>query len=61
MHFGQKAKHVKTTVNVNQIDALSNNSDLEKANKLIKELKANISALEEKIQSQTLNGGKAVA
>ena len=45
LHFGQKAKNVKTKVNVNEINALNssntstNTVELERANSLIAELK----------------------
>ena len=44
LHFGQKAKNVKTKVNVNEISLLNTSSstngvELEKANSLITELK----------------------
>ena len=43
MHFGQKAKHVKTKVNVNEISQLNSSAnqsvELDKANSVIAELK----------------------
>lgn len=35
LHFGQKAKHVKTTVNVNEVQQINTSPELEKANQLI--------------------------
>jgi len=48
LHFGQKAKNVKTKVNVNEISQSTGNStvELEKANKLISELQEKIKGLE---------------
>jgi centromeric protein E len=38
LHFGQKAKHVKTTVNINEITQSSSSPELEKANRMIEDL-----------------------
>ena len=48
MHFGQKAKHVKTTVNINEIGQIPTTLDMEKATKLIAELKHKIKEYEMK-------------
>jgi len=42
IHFGQKAKHVKTTVNVNEVSISNSNPEVERANKEIQELKVTI-------------------
>jgi len=53
LHFGQKAKHVKTTVNVNEINqGLFNGQlgpEMEKAQKEISDLKAKLKDFETKI------------
>ena len=49
LHFGQKAKHVKTTVNVNEINSSTQNPEMEKALKEIKELRAKLKEYEIKI------------
>ena len=52
LHFGQKAKNVKTKVNVNEINALNssnastNSVELERANSLIAELKDRLKLFE---------------
>ena len=48
LHFGQKAKNVKTKVNVNEISQNNGNSsaELEKANKTISDLQEKIKGLE---------------
>lgn len=35
LHFGQKAKHVKTTVNINEVTHINQSPELEKANQVI--------------------------
>ena len=59
LHFGQKAKHVKTTVNVNEINqGLFNGQmgpEMEKAQKEILDLKAKLKEFETKVlELQTL-------
>jgi len=53
LHFGQKAKHVKTTVNVNEINqGLFNGQmgpEMEKAQKEIQDLKAKLKEFETKV------------
>lgn len=53
LHFGQKAKHVKTTVNVNEIsNGLFNGQlgpEMEKANKEISDLKSKLKEYEQKM------------
>ena len=53
LHFGQKAKHVKTTVNVNEINqGLFNGQmgpEMEKAQKEILDLKAKLKEFETKV------------
>lgn len=53
LHFGQKAKHVKTTVNVNEIsNGLFNGQlgpEMEKANKEISDLKLKLKEYEQKM------------
>ncbi len=53
MHFGQKAKHVKTTVNVNEINQGLFNGlmgpEMEKAQKEISDLKAKLKEFENKV------------
>jgi len=44
--FGQKAKNVKTTVNINEIPSAGGEKDLEKAYKTISQLKTRIAELE---------------
>ena len=49
LHFGQKAKHVKTKVNVNEIsqaNSANNSMELEKANSVIAELKDRLKLIE---------------
>ena len=50
LHFGQKAKNVKTTVNINEVVSAASKSDsvaqLEKAQKLICTLQAKIKQFE---------------
>jgi len=41
LHFGQKAKHVKTTVNINEIKS-SPEIDMDNATKLIAELREKV-------------------
>lgn len=53
MHFGQKAKHVKTTVNINEIGQIPTSLDMEKATKLITELKHKIKEYELKFTEPT--------
>jgi len=38
LHFGTKAKHVKTTVNINEVNQANSSPELEKANQLIQHL-----------------------
>lgn len=47
LHFGQKAKHVKTTVNINEVSQLNSSPELEKANQVIQ-------GLQEKLQEYEL-------
>jgi hypothetical protein len=53
LHFGQKAKHVKTTVNINEISQSFNGQnsgpEMEKALKEIQELKSKVKEYEDKI------------
>lgn len=50
LHFGQKAKHVKTTVNVNEISQGSHTGpEMEKAHKEITDLKAKLKDYELKM------------
>lgn len=52
LHFGQKAKHVKTKVNVNEISQLSTSNqsvELEKANSVIAELKDRLKIFESSV------------
>ena len=49
LHFGQKAKHVKTKVNVNEISQSSDSPELEKANQMIMELKERLRKFEDKL------------
>lgn len=53
LHFGQKAKHVKTTVNVNEISQISGygqfGPEMEKAQKEISELRGKLKEYETKI------------
>ena len=48
LHFGQKAKHVKTKVNVNEISQLGANQsmELEKANSVIADLQKRLKMFE---------------
>jgi Holliday junction resolvasome RuvABC DNA-binding subunit len=48
LHFGQKAKHVKTTVNINEIKS-SPEIDMENATKLIAELREKVRQFEERM------------
>lgn len=49
LHFGQKAKHVKTTVNVNEISQVGQSPEMEKAQKEIIELKMKLKEYEQRI------------
>ena len=49
LHFGQKAKHVKTTVNINEVAQMNNSPELEKANKVIASLQEKLAEYELKI------------
>jgi centromeric protein E len=49
LHFGQKAKHVKTTVNVNEISSLTSGPEMDKALKEILHLKQKLKDFESKI------------
>ena len=54
LHFGQKAKHVKTKVNVNEISQLNTTNqsqELERANSVISELRERLKLLETKLVS----------
>ena len=59
LHFGQKAKHVKTTVNVNEISQFSSaqfGPEMEKAQKEINDLKLKLKEYEFKvIEMQSLS------
>ena len=58
LHFGQKAKHVKTTVNINEISQIQSGPEVEKAHKEINELKAKLKEYESKmmeLQSSSLS------
>jgi centromeric protein E len=48
LHFGQKAKHVKTTVNINEIKS-SPEIDMDNATKLIAELREKVRQFEERM------------
>ena len=62
LHFGQKAKHVKTKVNVNEIsqgNSSANNSiELERANSVITELKERLKMYEAQILQKPGSAGK---
>ncbi len=58
LHFGQKAKHVKTTVNVNEISQIQSGPEMEKAQKEISDLRAKLKEFEQKVielQSQSVS------
>lgn len=39
LHFGQKAKHVKTTINLNEVSSMAQSPELEAASRDIQMLK----------------------
>jgi len=59
--FGQKAKHVKMTINVNEVWQGNNNPEMEKAMKEISELKTKLKEYQDRIvQINTSSIGKSL-
>jgi hypothetical protein len=48
LHFGTKAKNVKTVVNVNEVAKTDSPEQLDRANKMIEELKSKLQEYETK-------------
>jgi uncharacterized coiled-coil DUF342 family protein len=49
LHFGQKAKHVRTTINANELSSLTSTPEMEKAQKDIQTLKKKLKDYEKMI------------
>ena len=62
LHFGQKAKHVKTKVNVNEISQLNSSNqsqELERANSVISELRDKLKQMENSLRVQPVPSSEA--
>ena len=50
LQFGQKAKNVKTTINVNEVETKGTSADVETARNELNKAKAKIKELEDKVK-----------